>query len=92
MTAPDDVIHRLNVEGADLLALSGVNDANLHELARLAGVRVSLRGDQLSLAGELEAVERATPLAQTMVELARMGEQFGPEDWRRIAEEGGGRG
>lgn len=92
MTAPDDVVHRLNVEGADLLALSGVNDANLHELARLAGVRVSLRGDQLSLAGELLAVERATPLAQTMVELARMGEQFGPEDVRRIAEEGGGRG
>jgi phosphate starvation-inducible PhoH-like protein len=92
MTAPGDVIHRLNVEGADLLALSGVNDANLHELARLAGVRVSLRGDQLSLAGALPAVERATPLAQTMVELARMGEPFGPEDVRRIAEEGGDRG
>jgi phosphate starvation-inducible PhoH-like protein len=92
MTAPEDVIHRLNVEGADLLALSGVNDANLHELARLAGVRVSLRGDQLSLAGELQAVERATPLAQTMVELARMGEPFGPEDVRRLAEEGRERG
>ncbi len=85
MTAPGDVIHRLNVEGADLLALSGVNDANLHELSRLAGVRVSLRGDQLSLAGELEAVERATPLAQSMVDLARMGEEFGPEDVRRLA-------
>ncbi len=91
MTAPGDVIHRLNVEGADLLALSGVNDANLHELSRLAGVRVSLRGDQLSLAGELEAVERATPLAQSMVDLARMGEEFGPEDVRRLAEEGRGR-
>mgnify|MGYP006267024659 CR=1 FL=1 len=61
MTAPGNVIHRLKVEGADLLALSGVNDANLQELARLAGVRVSLRGDQLSLSGELEAVERETP-------------------------------
>ena len=47
MNGADDVVHRLNVEGADLLALSGVNDANLHELARLSGVRVSLRGDQL---------------------------------------------
>ena len=92
MTGPDDVVHRLNVEGADLLALSGVNDANLHELARLAGVRVSLRGDQLSLAGALEAVERATALAQTMVDLARMGEAFGPEDVRRIVEEGAGQG
>jgi phosphate starvation-inducible PhoH-like protein len=92
MTVQGEVVHRLNVEGADLLALSGVNDANLHELARLAGVRVSLRGDQLSLAGALQAVERATPLAQTMVELARMGEPLVPEDVRRIAEEGGERG
>jgi phosphate starvation-inducible PhoH-like protein len=86
----DDVVHRLNVEGADLLALSGVNDSNLHELARLSGVRVSLRGDQLSLGGGLEAVERATALAQAMVDLARMGEQFGPEDVRRLVEEGPG--
>jgi phosphate starvation-inducible protein PhoH and related proteins len=84
----DDVIHRLNVEGADLLALSGVNDANLHELARLSGVRVSLRGEQLSLGGALAAVERATAMAQAMVDLARMGEPFGPEDVRRMVEEG----
>ena len=88
MNGADDVVHRLNVEGADLLALSGVNDANLHELARLSGVRVSLRGDQLSLGGALGAVERATALAQAMVDLARMGEQFGPEDVRRMVEEG----
>jgi phosphate starvation-inducible PhoH-like protein len=92
MTGSGDVIHRLNVEGADLLALSGVNDANLHELARLAGVRVSLRGDQLALSGALEAVERAAALAQAMVDLARMGETFGPEDVRRIVAEGGGPG
>ena len=90
MSAAPDVVHRLSVEGADPLALSGVHDANLHELARLAGVRVSLRGDQLSLAGSLEAVERATALAQTMVDLARMGETFGPEEVRRIVEEGAG--
>jgi len=89
VTGPGEIVHRLNVEGADLLALSGVNDANLHELARLAGVRVSLRGDQLALTGGLEAVERATALAQTLVDLARMGESFGPEDVRRIVAEGG---
>ncbi len=88
MSPADDVVHRLNVEGADLLALSGVNDANLHELARLVGVRVSLRGDQLAIAGDLAAVERATPLAQAMVDLARMGEAFGPDEVRRLAEEG----
>jgi len=89
VTGQGDVIHRLNVEGADLLALSGVNDANLHELARLAGVRVSLRGDQLALTGALEAVERAASLAQALVDLARMGETFGPDDVRRIVSEGG---
>ena len=39
----DDVVHRLSVEGVDPLALAGVNDANLLELARRLGVRVSLR-------------------------------------------------
>jgi phosphate starvation-inducible protein PhoH and related proteins len=90
VSGADEIVHRLNVEGADHLALSGVNDANLHELARLAGIRVSLRGDQLSLAGELGAVERATPLAQALVDLARMGEAFGPEEVRRLVEEGPG--
>jgi phosphate starvation-inducible PhoH-like protein len=85
VTAPEDVVHRLEVEGADPLALAGVNDANLHELARLMGVRVSLRGDQLALAGALEAVERATPVVQAMIEIARMGEPMGAEDVRRLA-------
>ncbi|MBI1722508.1 MAG: PhoH family protein [Gemmatimonadetes bacterium] len=89
MTSPEDVVHRINVEGADPLALSGVNDANLHELARLAGVRVSLRGDQLSLAGPLEAVEHAAPIAQGMIELARMGEPMNAEDVRRLADDVG---
>jgi phosphate starvation-inducible PhoH-like protein len=84
VTSPDDVVHRLTTEGADLLALAGVNDANLQELARGGGVRVALRGDQLSLAGPLEAVERSAPVAQGMVDLARMGEAFGPDDVRRL--------
>ena len=87
MTVSDDVIHRLSTEGADPLALSGVNDANLVELGRIAGVRVSLRGDQLSVAGPLEAVEHATPVAQAMIEVARMGEMMSAEDVRRLADE-----
>ena len=85
----DDIVHRINTEGADPLALSGVNDTNLTELARLAGVRVSLRGDQLSLAGPLEAVERAAPVAQGMVELARLGEAMDTADVRRLADDVG---
>jgi phosphate starvation-inducible PhoH-like protein len=84
VTATDDVVHRLEVEGADPLALAGVNDANLHELTRLLGVRVMMRGDQLSLAGPLDVVERATPVVQSMIEIARMGEPMSAEDVRRL--------
>jgi len=80
----DDVTHRLSAEGVDPLALAGVNDGNLVELAKRLGVRVSLRGDTLSLAGPVEAVERATPVAQALVDLARMGEMLGVEDVSRI--------
>ena len=68
-----DVIQRLSVEGVDPLALAGVNDGNLLELSKRLGVRVSLRGDSLSLAGSSEAVERALPVVQALVDLARMG-------------------
>lgn len=70
-------------EGADYLSLAGVNDANLQELARLSGCRVILRGDHLILSGELEEVERATPVAQRLIERARLGQPIGVEDVRR---------
>jgi len=68
-----DILRRLSAEGVDPLALAGVNDGNLLELSKRLGVRVSLRGDSLSLAGTAEAVERATPVVQALVDLARMG-------------------
>jgi len=68
-----DVIHKVSTEGVDPLALAGVNDANLLELSKRLGLRVSLRGDTLSLAGAPEAVERAMPIVQALVDLARMG-------------------
>ncbi len=89
MTTSEEIIHRISVEGADPLALAGVNDANLHEVARLLGVRVSLRGDQLTLAGSLEAVERATPVVQGMIESARLGEDLEVEDVRRLVDDAG---
>ncbi len=80
----DDVIHRLSVEGVDPLALAGVNDANLLELARRLGVRVSLRGDSLSLAGPAAAIERAGQVAQALIDLARMGENLDIHDVERL--------
>ena len=91
---PEQAIqHRIPAEGADPLALSGVNDANLNELARRSGLRVFLRGDHLLLSGSLEGVERAVPVAQHMIELARRGEALGTDDVARFfdtaAEDGG---
>src|SRR3989449_8406503 len=80
----DDVVHRLSVEGVDPLALAGVNDANLLELARRLGVRVSLRGDSMSLAGPAAAIERAGPVAQALIDLARMGETLDVHDVERL--------
>jgi phosphate starvation-inducible protein PhoH and related proteins len=83
-----DITHRLSAEGADPLALAGVNDRNLQELERATGVRVALRGDQFTLAGELGAVERAARVATAMIDLARMGTEVTSDDVRRMVEEG----
>jgi phosphate starvation-inducible PhoH-like protein len=83
----DDVTQRLSAEGVDPLALAGVNDSNLLELSRRLGVRVSLRGDILSLAGAPGAVDRAAAVAQALVDLARMGETLDVHDVERIVAE-----
>jgi phosphate starvation-inducible PhoH-like protein len=77
----------LNTEGADLLTLAGVNDANLIELARLTGAKVSLRGDALTLSGPAGAVEKATPVAQRMVDTARQLMPLTPDDILRMSDE-----
>ena len=84
----DDISHRFPVEGVDPLALAGVNDANLIELTKRLGVRVSLRGDTLTLQGTPAAVEGATPVVQAMVDLARMGEELDVHDVERLVLEG----
>jgi phosphate starvation-inducible protein PhoH and related proteins len=83
----EDVARRLSTEGVDSLALAGVNDGNLVELAKRTGVRVSLRGDTLFLAGPADAMERATPIAQALVDLARMGEMLDTMDVGRVMNE-----
>jgi phosphate starvation-inducible protein PhoH and related proteins len=75
--------HRIPAEGADYLLLAGVNDENLQEFARLCSCRVVLRGDDLVLSGQLADVERAVPVAQHLVELARMGTPFGVGEIRQ---------
>ncbi|HET7599758.1 MAG TPA: PhoH family protein [Gemmatimonadales bacterium] len=88
MAVSDETVQRLSTEGADPLLLAGVNDANLLELQRALGVRVSFRGDALAIAGPPDLVERAVPVAQSLVDLARMGESIGVEDVLRLVAEG----
>jgi len=85
----DAITHRLSAEGADPVLLTGVNDRNLTELERATGVRATMRGDQVTLAGELAAVERAARVASVMIDIARVGETLTPEDIRRLVSEGG---
>ena len=56
----EGVTARIATDGADLLTLAGVGDANLLELQRVCAVRATLRGDALVLAGTAAAVEKAT--------------------------------
>jgi phosphate starvation-inducible PhoH-like protein len=85
----EHITQRLNAEGADLLTLAGVNDSNLVALSRITGVRVSLRGDSLTLAGPGDAVERATPVAQRMLDTARQQLTLTPDDVQRLSEDHG---
>jgi phosphate starvation-inducible PhoH-like protein len=80
------VEHRLDAEGADPLMLAGVNDRNIQEMGRIFGVRVVLRGDQVILSGDLAAVERAVPVVQHVIELARLRAPFDTDDIARFAE------
>ncbi|HWP03223.1 MAG TPA: PhoH family protein [Gemmatimonadaceae bacterium] len=79
------VTERISVEGADPLVLAGVHDANLVELSRRTGARVSLRGDTLTLSGSREAVDRALAVARRMVEVARQRLQLDSDDVLRMS-------
>jgi phosphate starvation-inducible PhoH-like protein len=78
---------RLSAEGADMLTLAGVNDANLLELSRLCGVRVTLRGDTLSISGPRELVERAVEVGERMIDAARQRMTLTPDDVLRLTDE-----
>jgi phosphate starvation-inducible PhoH-like protein len=80
------VEHRLDAEGVDPLLLAGVNDNHIQELVRIFGIRVVLRGDHVILSGELEAVERAVPVLQHLIELSRLRAPFDTNDIARFAE------
>ena len=87
-TAESSTTEKVTTEGADMLTLAGVNDANLLELSRLFGVKVSLRGETMVISGAPEFVQRATVVGRRMVEIARQRDELTPDDVLRLGEEG----
>ncbi|HEU4786764.1 MAG TPA: PhoH family protein [Gemmatimonadaceae bacterium] len=80
------VTQKLSTEGADPLTLAGVNDGNLMELSRLGGVRVTLRGDTMTITGSPDFVERAAGIAVRMIEAARQRRDLTPDDVLRMGD------
>ena len=84
----DDTRVTISADGADPMALAGINEANFMELQRALGVRVSQRGDAVTMIGTTAQLARATPVMQGMIDLARTGQAIASEDVFRIATEG----
>ncbi|MBA3645522.1 MAG: PhoH family protein [Gemmatimonadaceae bacterium] len=75
-----------------MLTLAGVNDENLVELTKQTGARVSLRGDTLTLTGSNDAVAKAMPVAQRMIDTAKQQLGLTADDVLRMAIDGGRNG
>ena len=82
----DTLTQKLSTEGADPLTLAGVNDSNLIELSRLGGVKVTLRGDTMTITGPSPFVERAVGIAERMIEAARQQRDLTPDDVLRMGD------
>jgi phosphate starvation-inducible protein PhoH and related proteins len=84
----DTTTVKLATEGADLLTLAGVADANLAELQKLFPVRVTLRGEAMTLSGAADMVEKAAAVAQRMIDHAKQRQPLDPDDVLRFSMEG----
>ncbi len=81
----ESTIQRLSTEGADMLTLAGVNDENLVELAKQTGAKVALRGETLAISGAADAVARAIPIAQRMIDTAKQQMPLTADDVLRMS-------
>jgi phosphate starvation-inducible protein PhoH and related proteins len=70
-----------------MLTLAGVNDENLVELAKQSGAKIGLRGDTLTMTGTQEAVTRAAPIAQRMIDTAKQQMPLTADDVLRMSYE-----
>ena len=70
-----------------MLTLAGVNDENLVELAKQSGAKIGLRGDTLTMSGTQEAVTRAAPIAQRIIDTAKQQMPLTADDVLRMSYE-----
>ncbi len=82
----DTVTQKISTEGADPLTLAGINDGNLVELSRLSSVKVTLRGDTMTIVGPPDSVGRAAGVAARMIEAARQRRELTPDDVLRMGD------
>ncbi|MBA3578797.1 MAG: PhoH family protein [Gemmatimonadaceae bacterium] len=73
-----------------MLTLAGVNDENLIELQKQSGAKVALRGDTLTVSGSHDSVDRATPIAQRMIDAAKQRLSLTADDVLRMTLDDGG--
>ena len=71
-----------------MLTLAGVNDENLVELAKQTGAKIALRGETLAISGNTDAVTRAVPIAQRMIDTAKQQMPLTADDVLRMSIEG----
>ena len=70
-------------------ALSGRQDEHLRRLRDALGVRVVLRGNQLTLAGEPEPVRRATQVIRQLMASLKPGRELSAEEVQRVIDTAG---
>jgi phosphate starvation-inducible PhoH-like protein len=64
-----------------------VNDTNLIELSRIGGVKVSLRGETMTLTGPEDLIDRAQAIGQRMIEAARQRRELTADDVLRLSDD-----
>ena len=65
--------------GVDALTLFGHNDANLLALEGRYGVRLTARGDTLTVDGPKHKVQHVSGLVEEMISCLRQGDQIDPD-------------
>ena len=82
------ITNKLSIQGVDPLSLYGHNDANLLALEDRYGVRLTARGDHVSVIGPQHKVQHVSGLLEEMISCLRKGNQFEPLHMFSPPEEG----